>query len=700
MSKPKCVHDPISQPHCRRNQRRWLLICVFIVTCSWVGTGGPSVSQQVESSQQHATDQTTPKPPLRPRLRLPTRETLQLNLIAKLDPKTAKENSGLVKSRLTPDLYWFLNDSGDEPRIYPINSLGEGYSSESANVASGVLLQDAVNKDWEDIAVDDFGNVIVADVGNNGNKRRDLTLYFIREPSALAATAAVRHKVVVTYPDQLDFPAKEDNFNFDCEAVFAVGDDVYLLTKHRSDDLTTLYRLPDARTATDGVLQLVERFDSHGGVTAADCSADGLKLVVTTYQNVWLFQRETTADSFFAGDVWWAPYVSKQVEAVSFDGPDRILLADEQLGELYSANLSDLSKVQERGVPVADLPRSSEYPTPKEMEAMTPGAWTMVVLPDTQYYFDRSRRIPPSPEVVDGMLDWVIREQEKRNIRLVVHVGDIVDNDTDEEWQMAKSTFGRLEGILPLILTTGNHDYEKNASLRQTKLNDYFASSNILAPSSSMRVVLCEAFEAGRLENAAYEFVAPDGRPWLFLALEWGTRDAVISWADSLLSNPRYKKHTAVLVNHAYLYHDNTRLDWTAKGKPQNGNPLSYGTAASGDSNDGEKLWQKLVSRHSQFQMVLCGHVTGTVEDRMALGDRSEVGYRLSVGPKGNRVHQMLFNAQRQGDAGDGWLRLLEFSPDQRTVVVKTYSPWRDAKGLTAWRTDEDDHFRITLTHF
>jgi hypothetical protein len=167
-----------------------------------------------------------------------------------------------------------------------------------------------------------------------------------------------------------------------------------------------------------------------------------------------------------------------------------------------------------------------------------------------------------------------------------------------------------------------------------------------------------------------------------------------------MVSQRKYRKHTAVLVTHAYLYHDDTRFDWAAKGTAQEGSPSGYGTALDGGSNDGELLWQQLVRRQPTFQMVLCGHVTGTKEELMALGDRAEVGYRLSVGNSGNRVHQLLFNAQRRGDAGDGWLRLMEFDADRRTVTVKTYSPWLDARGLAAWRTDADDYFVIKLTHW
>ena len=38
-----------------------------------------------------------------------------------------KENSGIVKSRTTDNLFWIHNDSGDEPKIYPIRANGEDY---------------------------------------------------------------------------------------------------------------------------------------------------------------------------------------------------------------------------------------------------------------------------------------------------------------------------------------------------------------------------------------------------------------------------------------------------------------------------------------------------------------------------------------------------------------------------------------------
>lgn len=344
------------------------------------------------------------------------------------------------------------------------------------------------------------------------------------------------------------------------------------------------------------------------------------------------------------------------------------------------------------------IPPAVEPPAENALEEVTPGSWTLVVFPDTQYYVDHTRRVPPTPEVFQAMTDWVVANRDDRNIGLVLHVGDIVDNNTDEEWRMAKDILGVLDGEVPYVLATGNHEYTGNADVRETDLNEWFRASDNPLNDPAAGGILAATMEPDHLENAAYRWVAPDGRRFLIFSLEWGVRDRSLVWANELLENGSYADHTGILVTHAYLYHDNTLYDWEAYGNQQSANPHRYGTAATGDTNDGREIWVNLVKRHALFEMVFCGHVSGKRSERLFTNDDAEIGYRLGVGSSGNRVHQMLFNAQRQGDAGEGWLRLLEFQPDGKTVVVKTYSPWLDARGLDAWRTDPANYFSIQLS--
>lgn len=285
-------------------------------------------------------------PAAAPPIPLPRREPIELRKVAKLGPGPGRENSGIVKSRLHDDLFWIENDSGDEPRVYPVHRDGRDYSSEREADTPGVLIGGAINVDWEDITTDADGHVIVADVGNNGNDRRDLVLYYIDEPSPKAERTVVKRKVFVRYPEQTAFPAPREKFNFDCEAVFTVGNVVHLLSKNRSDTRTTLYRLDDPRPEVTNTLTPLGTFEIQGQAVGADASVDGLRLVVVTYDGVWLFERDSLDQPFFEGRISWAPYRSKQVEAVCFADDHTLLLADEELGELFEVDLSGLTRVK------------------------------------------------------------------------------------------------------------------------------------------------------------------------------------------------------------------------------------------------------------------------------------------------------------------------------------------------------------------
>ena len=65
----------------------------------------------------------------------------------------------------------------------------------------------------------------------------------------------------------------------------------------------------------------------------------------------------------------------------------------------------------------------------------------------------------------------------------------------------------------------------------------------------------------------------------------------------------------------------------------------------------------------------------------------------------------MMFNTQAigggfAGNGGDGWLRLLEFMPDKKTIKAKTFSPLFAVSPSTrylAWKTDKKNEFTFVL---
>jgi 3',5'-cyclic AMP phosphodiesterase CpdA len=317
-------------------------------------------------------------------------------------------------------------------------------------------------------------------------------------------------------------------------------------------------------------------------------------------------------------------------------------------------------------------PRTLEPSSNRETSDFVAGSATLVVLPDTQYYA-RCR---------NGHLarqrSWVEQVRNERHVLALLTLGDLTDSNTDAEWTHIRSAISPLDPSLPVLLTTGNHDYGEGgtANRRSTLLDKYFDRSFATRSGAFL-----EAAEPTSLANAFYGLNF-DGIPIGVLTLEWSPRKKIIAWANDVLA--RHRAHRVVITTHAYLYSDGTRYDYATKQGDQAWNPLSYRTAEvepKEGAADGEMLWQELVRRHENVFLVLSGHV---------LNDG--VGALSSRGDHGNVVHQLLSNYQMLDEGGLGYLRLLELRPDGRTLRVKTYSP-----SLDLFATDAAQDFRLEI---
>ena len=273
------------------------------------------------------------------------------------------------------------------------------------------------------------------------------------------------------------------------------------------------------------------------------------------------------------------------------------------------------------------------------------GSTTVVVLPDTEGYAKSKSK------TFVAMMEWVVDNKDRRNIDYLLHVGDVTNDNYKHEWKYAREVFAKIDGKIPYILSAGNHDYDHTPG-RLTYMNDYFKVAN-----QKKWPTFGGVYEEGKLENH-YQFMNINGQKWIVLSLEFGPRNAVIDWANRVLA--KHKNHLAVVLTHGYLYYDNARYDHT-KGS-QRATPHNF----YGEGADGEMLWNRLVRKHPNAMMVICGHLSSQY-----------VGYRKDKGDHGNVVHQMLVDYEKLRGGGHGFLRLLEFLPDGKTVQVRTYSPTR-----------------------
>jgi hypothetical protein len=305
---------------------------------------------------------------------------------------------------------------------------------------------------------------------------------------------------------------------------------------------------------------------------------------------------------------------------------------------------------------------------PPDVPPFVPGSWTLVVLPDTQGYSQYY------PELFKDQARWIVANKDRYNIKYVLHLGDIVNVNTALQWTNAQAALFMLDGEVPYALAPGNHDYSTYVAPRSTLFNEFFPLAKYQAWPTFGGVR-----EAGRLDNSYHLFNA-GGVDWLVFALEFGPRNGTVAWASQIASN--YPAHKKILITHAYLYNDDTRYDWPTKGTTQTWNPHDYGTAGDPDgTNDGEELWQKLIKVHTNWVMILNGHVLNDGLGRLS-----------STNDFGDVVHQMLVNYQMQPLGGEARLRLIEFRPDGQTVQIKAYSPL-----LGDYRTDTQNQFMLRL---
>lgn len=295
------------------------------------------------------------------------------------------------------------------------------------------------------------------------------------------------------------------------------------------------------------------------------------------------------------------------------------------------------------------------------------GAFTLVVMPDTQGYFVDYKW----DDALTAQTRWIAENAAAHNIAYVIHLGDIVNNNRTTQWQLARGLFDKLHDgdavKVPYALVAGNHDLGKNGltDSRWTLMtrDEYFGVNSPYGRQPGLGGL----YEPDSTNNTWHEFTA-HGKQWMILALEFGPRDDVVRWAGEVLD--AHPDHHAIVVTHAYLYSSNGRFRYLPYGGAQRSNPHNYPIDRKGESvNDGEELWEKLVSKHANVRMVLSGHVLEDGEGRIT-----------SVGDHGQVVHQLVQNFQPGVNdsefGGNGFMRLMEFWPDGETVRVRTFSPF------------------------
>ncbi len=244
-------------------------------------------------------------------------------------PSVLIESSGIYVS--SPNRIWSHNDSGYTNELFLFDTTG--------TLLRTLLISNATNVDWEDLAVDNMNRVYINDAGNNSNDRTDLKIYRIPDPETITADQVTAEIINFVFEDQTQFPPPPSNRNFDIEAIVWKSDSLFLFTKNRSNPQTgfcKMYKMP-AHPGTHTALLVDSVFlgetNHEARVTAADIHRQTGELVLLTRTKIVSFVNYP-GNRFFEGIMTENYFTTSmgQIEAISFTGDGRIFITEEGSG--------------------------------------------------------------------------------------------------------------------------------------------------------------------------------------------------------------------------------------------------------------------------------------------------------------------------------------------------------------------------------
>lgn len=229
-----------------------------------------------------------------------------VRIITVRNPARLRENSGATMSAVQPGLIFTINDSGNEPLLFALDTTG--------TLRGTWQIQGAVNHDWEAIAAgpcaqtpavgspdSSYSCLYIGDVGDNEAERESVTIYRVREPKAGATDS-----LSTLSAESLSF--RYEKGAHDVEAMFVSRDGALnLITKRPLRGWSfrlrpsLVFRVPASAWGRGPAvahrvdsLAIVPGSAPNRTITDASLSRDGRYLAVRTYWQVYVFSTDST----------------------------------------------------------------------------------------------------------------------------------------------------------------------------------------------------------------------------------------------------------------------------------------------------------------------------------------------------------------------------------------------------------------------
>ncbi|MFC6269067.1 hypothetical protein [Frigoriflavimonas asaccharolytica] len=250
----------------------------------------------------------------------------KLEVVAELPGKINEASACEIASK--SDLIWTIEDQKNDNVLLGLNKSGE--------LMQKIKINNVENHDWEDLTSDEEGNIYIGDFGNNDNDRKNLAIYKINAADLNKDDVQALEVVQFFYPEQIDFPAKKKDRNFDTESFFIFENNFYLFTKNRSsnfDGTTNLYRVKNQtkeKLAAEKISSFVTCDDfNRCAITGADMSPNKKQVALLTSDKVFIFS-DFKGDDFFSGKSQTIDLENyTQKEGICFEDDKNLLITDE-----------------------------------------------------------------------------------------------------------------------------------------------------------------------------------------------------------------------------------------------------------------------------------------------------------------------------------------------------------------------------------
>jgi hypothetical protein len=304
----------------------------------------------------------------------------------------------------------------------------------------------------------------------------------------------------------------------------------------------------------------------------------------------------------------------------------------------------------------------STAPVQADAPAADDPFYTLVVMPDTQYYTETQAKLD---KYFKGQTEWIVQNRQKEHIVFVSQLGDLqqdgnllrLDKQPDPavkellqnpdpkhppentlQWQRASSAMKILDDAgIPYSAVAGNHDYfHWDRKTLPLKYIQYFGPQRYAGKSWFGGYSPANAtFPAGM---NMFQFFTMGKQKFLHIGLQFAPDGRDLAWAQKIIN--AHPGLPTIISTHAYVTN-------------------------KGFDKDRRNIWRELVEKNPQIFLTLNGHESG----------HNEVTEKDDAGQEVFEILVDYQNYPKPYAGGEGYMRLMRFYPNRNQIEIKTYSP-------------------------